>query len=58
MIYGGGVPAHVFTVTKRDPASRWFDDDQRSDRGPVEVAYLAAVGAFAGETGVSRVAIR
>ncbi|MFI8454576.1 S1 RNA-binding domain-containing protein [Kitasatospora sp. NPDC085464] len=55
---------YVYQVTKYDPADR----DQRgsytgaeeavSDHGPVEAAYLAAVAAFAEDTGVRQLAVR
>ncbi|WP_344016887.1 S1 RNA-binding domain-containing protein [Kitasatospora atroaurantiaca] len=55
---------YVYRVTKYDPADR----DERgvyigaqesvSDHGPVEAAYLEAVGAFAEDTGVRQLSIR
>jgi hypothetical protein len=45
------MPAHAYKVTKRDPMTHWYDDYDRSDRGPVETAYLAVVAAVAEETG-------
>ncbi|MFJ9457521.1 S1 RNA-binding domain-containing protein [Kitasatospora sp. NPDC101447] len=55
---------YVYQVTKYDPADR----DERgsytgaeeavSDHGPVEAAYLAAVAAFAEDTGVRQLAVR
>ncbi len=55
---------HVYRITKYDPADR--DDrgayrgseDVSSDHGPVEAAYLAAVTAFAEDSGVTRLTIR
>jgi small subunit ribosomal protein S1 len=55
---------HVFRITKHDPADRdqWGryvgTEDVASDHGPVEAAYLAAMTAFAEDTGVTRPAIR
>ncbi|MFC9250021.1 RNA-binding protein [Amycolatopsis thailandensis] len=56
--------SYVYRITKYDPADR--DDrgtyrgseDVSSDHGPVEAAYLAAVTAFAEDTGVTLLAIR
>ncbi|MET9259828.1 RNA-binding protein [Amycolatopsis sp. NPDC004079] len=56
--------SHVCRITKYDPADR--DDrgayrgseDVVSDHGPVEAAYLAAVTAFAEDTGVTSLTIR
>lgn len=56
--------SYVHRITKYDPADR--DDrgayrgseDVSSDHGPVEAAYLAAVTAFAADTGVTRLTIR
>jgi small subunit ribosomal protein S1 len=65
---GGGNRAdaapHVYRVTKYDPADR--DEHGHyvgaegvfSDHGRVEAAYLAAVVAFAEDSGVTTVAIR
>ncbi|MFC9509486.1 RNA-binding protein [Streptomyces sp. NPDC057002] len=55
---------YVYRVTKYDPADR--DDhghyigreDTVSDHGEVEAAYLQAVAAFAGDTGVDHLAVR
>jgi hypothetical protein len=55
---------YAYEVTKYDPADR--DDkgrytgtqNQVSDHGPVEAAYLQAVADFAAETGVRQLAIR
>jgi small subunit ribosomal protein S1 len=54
---------NVFKVTKYDPAH--FGDrgyfgplDSRSDHGPLEAAYLAAVEAFALDTAVTELTIR
>lgn len=54
---------HVFKVTKYDPAH--FGDrgyfgplDSRSDHGRLEAAYLAAVEAFAADTGITELTIR
>ncbi|MEU6715499.1 RNA-binding protein [Nonomuraea sp. NPDC046802] len=55
---------HVYRVTKYDPADRdehghyVGPEDVDSDHGPVEAAYLAAVAAFAQETGVTCLTIR
>ncbi|GHJ46790.1 hypothetical protein Cs7R123_41320 [Catellatospora sp. TT07R-123] len=59
-----GGPPHAYRVTKYDPADR--DEhghyqgplDITSDHGPVEAAYLAAVAAFARDSGVDRLAVR
>ncbi|MET9465176.1 RNA-binding protein [Streptomyces sp. NPDC006544] len=57
-------PTHVYRVTKYDPADRAPDGtyhgplDTDSDHGPVDAAYLAAVRAFAEESGVQRLAVR
>lgn len=60
-----GVPLpHVFQITKYDPADRdehgryHGPEDVTSDHGVVEAAYLAAMAAFAEDTGVTRLAIR
>ncbi|WP_449064748.1 RNA-binding protein [Planomonospora algeriensis] len=59
-----GSRLHVHRVTKYDPADRdergYYvgSEDADSDHGPVEAAYLAAVAAFAGETGLTHLAIR
>ncbi|MEU9073861.1 RNA-binding protein [Kitasatospora sp. NPDC004745] len=55
---------HVHRITKYDPADR--DDrgayvgtlDPVSDHGPVEAAYLAAIAAFAEESGVRHLEVR
>ncbi|MFD5829022.1 RNA-binding protein [Lentzea sp. NPDC060358] len=54
---------HVFKVTKFDPehfgARGYFGpEDVQSDHGPLEAAYLAAVRAFAEDTGVTELTIR
>ncbi|MGM1058909.1 RNA-binding protein [Saccharothrix sp. Mg75] len=55
---------HVHRVTKYDPADRdghgryTGTEDTDSDRGPVEAAYLAAVAAFAEDSGVTHLEIR
>ncbi|WP_407837591.1 RNA-binding protein [Streptomyces sp. DSM 116496] len=55
---------HAYRVTKYDPADRAPDgtyrgtEDTDSDRGPVEAAYLAAVAAFAEESGVGLLTVR
>jgi hypothetical protein len=54
---------HVFKVTKYDPAHfgerGYFGPlDSRSDHGPLEAAHLAAVEAFALDTGVTELTIR
>ncbi|KFU80293.1 small subunit ribosomal protein S1 [Amycolatopsis lurida] len=56
--------SYVYRITKYDPADRdeWGayrgSEDVSSDHGPVEAAYLAAVTAFAEDTGVTRLTIR
>ncbi|MFJ7270206.1 RNA-binding protein [Streptomyces sp. NPDC099050] len=55
---------HAYRVTKYDPADRAPDgtyrgtEDTDSDHGPVEAAYLAAIGAFARESGVELLTVR
>ncbi|MFE7897077.1 RNA-binding protein [Streptomyces sp. NPDC057424] len=55
---------HVYRVTKYDPADRdehgYYAGSQGefSDHGEVEAAYLQAVAAFAGDTGVDHLAVR
>ncbi|MFD5143837.1 RNA-binding protein [Streptomyces sp. NPDC058401] len=55
---------HAYRVTKYDPADRAPDgtyrgsEDTDSDHGPVEAAYLAAVAAFARESGVGVLTVR
>jgi hypothetical protein len=54
---------HVFKVTKYDPAhfgdrGYFGPEDSKSDHGRLEAAYLAAVEAFAAETGVTELTIR
>jgi small subunit ribosomal protein S1 len=55
---------HTYQVTKYNPADRDERgrnigvESRRSDHGPVELAYLAAVDAFAQDSGVTRLAIR
>jgi small subunit ribosomal protein S1 len=56
---------YTYRVTKYDPADRdergryvGVERSLRSDHGPVEAAYLAAVAAFAEDSGVTRLAIR
>ncbi|MFE7482274.1 RNA-binding protein [Streptomyces sp. NPDC057552] len=57
-------PAFVHRITKYDPADRdehghyTGTEDTAGDCGPVEAAYLAAVSAFAEESGVDRLEIR
>ncbi|MEV7545370.1 hypothetical protein [Streptomyces sp. NPDC089915] len=54
----------VHRITKYDPADRnehghyTGTEEAVSDHGPVEAAYLAAVAAFAEESGVDRLAVR
>ncbi|WP_405063977.1 hypothetical protein OG474_20655 [Kribbella sp. NBC_01505] len=55
---------YVYQVTKYDPAD-WNEaglyagpEDEASDHGPKEAAYLAAVLAFAEESGVTEVSLR
>jgi hypothetical protein len=60
----GAMLPYAYEVTKYDPADR--DDkgrytgaqNQVSDHGPAEAAYLQAVADFAAETGVRQLAIR
>ncbi|MCX5296313.1 hypothetical protein OG898_07385 [Streptomyces sp. NBC_00193] len=55
---------HAYRVTKYDPADRAPDgtyrgtEDTDSDHGPVEAAYLAAVAAFAEESGIELLTVR
>ncbi|QKW23629.1 RNA-binding protein [Kitasatospora sp. NA04385] len=55
---------YVYRVTKYDPADRderghyTGTEDIESDHGPVEARYLAAVAAFAADSGVRALAIR
>ncbi|WP_039924385.1 hypothetical protein [Amycolatopsis decaplanina] len=55
---------YVHRITKFDPADRdnrgayCGSEDVSSDRGPVEAAYLAAVTAFAEDTGVTLLTVR
>jgi len=57
-------PTFVHRITKYDPADRdehghyTGAEDTISDHGPVEAAYLAAIAAFAEESGVDRLEIR
>ncbi|MGW6318651.1 RNA-binding protein [Streptomyces sp. NPDC055099] len=57
-------PAFVHRITKYDPADRdecghyTGAQDTVSDHGPVEAAYLAAIGAFAEASGIDRMEIR
>lgn len=57
-------PAFVHRITKYDPADRdehghyTGAEDTISDHGPVEAAYLAAVAAFAKDSGIDRLEIR
>ncbi|MCE7079796.1 S1 RNA-binding domain-containing protein [Streptomyces sp. ST2-7A] len=59
-----GVPLHVHRVTRYDPADRdehghWIGpEDTVSDHGPVEAAYLRAVGLFAAHAGVDHLVVR
>ncbi|WP_020630104.1 hypothetical protein [Amycolatopsis alba] len=56
--------SYVYRITKYDPADRdeWGryhgSEDVSSDHGPAEAAYLAAVTAFAEDTGVTLLNIR
>lgn len=55
---------HVYRVTKYDPADRAPNGTYRGplgtdgDDGPVDAAYLAAVAAFAEESGIERFTVR
>ncbi|MGW7660609.1 S1 RNA-binding domain-containing protein [Streptomyces sp. NPDC054756] len=55
---------YVYRVTKYDPADRDEHgrhvgaEDTGSDHGPVEAACLQAVEAFAGDSGIDRLAVR
>ncbi|GLW71519.1 hypothetical protein Kpho02_38180 [Kitasatospora phosalacinea] len=55
---------HVYRVTKYDPADRdergryLGTEDTLSDHGPVEAAYVAAVAAFAADSGVGVLEVR
>ncbi|MFF0740414.1 RNA-binding protein [Streptomyces sp. NPDC004111] len=57
-------PAFAYRITKYNPADRDGNghyngaEDTVSDHGPVEAAYLRAIGAFAQESGVDRLEIR
>ncbi|WP_432154720.1 RNA-binding protein [Streptomyces tricolor] len=57
-------PSFVHRITKYDPADRdergtyTGGEDTVSDHGPVEAAYLAAIAAFAEDSGVDRLEIR
>ncbi|MCB5166480.1 RNA-binding protein [Streptomyces bambusae] len=57
-------PVFVHRITKYDPADRdergryTGTEDTVSDHGPVEAAYLAAVGSFAAAAGIDRLEIR
>ncbi|GAB3119577.1 hypothetical protein GCM10027160_33880 [Streptomyces calidiresistens] len=59
-----GVPLHVHRVTRYDPADRdehghyTGPEDTVSDHGPVEAAYLRAVGLFAAHAGVDHLVVR
>ncbi|MER7363114.1 RNA-binding protein [Nonomuraea wenchangensis] len=61
---GSATGLHVYRITKYNPADRNENghyvgpEDVDSDHGPVEAAYLAAVAAFAQETGVTCLTIR
>jgi hypothetical protein len=55
---------YVYSVTKYDPAD-WNDEgryigpqDEASDHGPLEAAYLSAAAAFADESGIQQLAVR
>ncbi|WP_344177255.1 hypothetical protein, partial [Kribbella lupini] len=55
---------YVYKVTKYDPID-WNEqgryvgpEDERSDHGPKEAAYLAAVAAFAEDSGITELSIR
>ncbi|MGW6872838.1 RNA-binding protein [Streptomyces xanthophaeus] len=58
------MPSFVHRITKYDPADRDErghyngPEDTTCDHGPVEAAYLAAIAAFAGATGIERLEIR
>ncbi|MFI6341128.1 RNA-binding protein [Streptomyces sp. NPDC050535] len=58
------MPTYVYRVTKYDPADRdghghyTGPKDIVSDHGEVEAAYLQAVAAFAGDTGIDHLAVR
>ncbi|MER6445345.1 RNA-binding protein [Streptomyces venezuelae] len=58
------MPKFVHRITKYDPADRDArgsyigTEDTVSDHGPVEAAYLAAVQAFAEDSGIARLDIR
>ncbi|MFB7949245.1 RNA-binding protein [Kitasatospora phosalacinea] len=55
---------HVYRVTKYDPARRnaygryTGTEDTDSDHGPIEAAYVAAVAAFAADSGVTELEVR
>ncbi|MEV7525420.1 RNA-binding protein [Streptomyces sp. NPDC091371] len=57
-------PPFVHRITKYDPADRnehghyTGSEDTLSDHGPVEAAYLAAIAAFAEDSGIDRLEIR
>lgn len=57
-------PSFVHRITKYDPADRdehghyTGAEETVSDHGPVEAAYLAAIGAFAEASGIDRLEIR
>ncbi|WP_330334375.1 RNA-binding protein [Streptomyces sp. NBC_00536] len=57
-------PSFVHRITKYDPADRDASgcytgaEDSVSDHGPVEAAYLAAIAAFAEDSGIERLEIR
>lgn len=59
-----GVLPYVYQVTKYDPGDRDEQgnyvgaEDEVSDHGPVEAAYLEAVACFAADTGIERLSIR
>ena len=58
------MPPFVYRITKYDPADRDEHgsyigaEEPTSDHGPVESAYLQAVGAFAAAAGIDHLAIR
>lgn len=58
------MPPYAYRVTKYDPADRdeqgsyTGPENELSDHGPVERAYLEAVAAFAAEIGIDRLTVR
>ncbi|WP_405772801.1 hypothetical protein [Streptomyces sp. NBC_00080] len=57
-------PSFTHRITKYDPADRdehghyTGAEEAVSDHGPVEAAYLAAIAAFAEDSGIDRLEIR